>query len=224
MKRMRIVAMGLFAALSFCLLGNTLAAAEKDACKKDTCSKSAWKSLFDGKTLKGWHRVGDGKWVVEDGAIVGKIPKAAKLYGLLISDKKYKNLRVKFKFKSLKGNSGFYVRSNIKPPDEAWGLQVEVDPRNDTGGIYDSYGRAWISRPPPELVKKTYKLDQWNDMEILADGGHVVTWLNGTKIAELKNDPLVDAGHLVMQMHAGYKMLVMFKDIKVLDLDKKDAK
>ena len=61
-------------------------------------------------------------------------------------------------------------------------------------------------------------------MEIMADGPHVVTWLNGTKIAELKNDPAVGPGHLVMQMHSGNKMLVMFKDIQVLDLNKKAAK
>ncbi len=52
-------------------------------------------------------------------------------------------------------------------------------------------------------------------MEILADGGHVATWLNGMKIAELKNDPVVDAGHLIMQMHSGNKLLVMFKDIQI---------
>lgn len=235
MKRMRINALGLATALSFCLLANTLNAAEKTAAtkkapcaKKTPCTKKApckdgWVSLFDGKTLKGWHNVGDGEWVVEDGAIVGKTQKAAKLFGLLVSDKEYENLRVKFKFKSLAGNSGFYVRCYIQPPDQAHGLQVEVDPRNNTGGLYESYGRCWISKPSAKVVKKVYKLDKWNEMEILADGGHVVTWLNGTKIAEVKKDPAVDPGYLVLQMHSGHKMLVMFKDIKVLDLNKKKA-
>lgn len=182
--------------------------------KKETRSKD-WKSLFDGKSLKGWHHVGDGKWVVENGAIVGKTQKAAKLYGLLVSNDKYRDARVKFAFKSLEGNSGFYVRCNIQPPDRAHGLQVEVDPRNNTGGIYESYGRAWISKPEANIVQKAYKLDEWNEMEILADGGHVVTWLNGIKIGELKNDPVVEPGHLVMQMHSGNKMLVMFKDIRI---------
>lgn len=187
---------------------------------KPSRSPSAWKSLFDGKTLKGWHHVGDGKWVVENGAIVGKTQKAAKLYGLLVSDTEYRDIRVKFRFKSLEGNSGFYVRGHIKPPDRAHGLQVEVDPRNNTGGIYESYGRAWVSKPEAEVVKKAYKLDQWNEMEILAAGGHVVTWLNGIKIAELKNDPVVEPGHLVMQMHSGNKLLVMFKDIRIQTLGK----
>ena len=49
-----------------------------------------WKSLFDGKTLDGWHPVGDGKWTVEDGAIVGRANKE-KLYGLLFSDDEYQD-------------------------------------------------------------------------------------------------------------------------------------
>ncbi len=127
-KRMKVITIALATALSFCLLANTSNASEKKAPPKETKYKDGWVSLFDGKTLKGWHLVGDGEWVVEDGAIVGKTQKAAKLYGLLVSDKQYKDLRVKFRFKSLAGNSGFYVRCNIKPPDRAHGLQVEVDP------------------------------------------------------------------------------------------------
>ena len=211
---MKLNTIGIGAALTFSLCVATFAA------EKDVNTKSAWVSLFDGKTLKGWHQVGDGEWVIEDGAIVGKTQTAAKLYGLLVSDKKYQNLRVKFTFKSLEGNSGFYVRTHIKPPDRAHGLQVEVDPRNNTGGIYESYGRAWISKPDAEVVKKAFKLDDWNEMEILADGGHVVTWLNGIKIGELKDDPVVESGHLVMQMHSGNKLMVMFKDIRIQTLKK----
>lgn len=189
------------------------------AAAADTDSKEkVWKPLFDGKTLAGWHKVGDGDWVVQDGAIVGKTATAAKLYGLLVSDKKYKNLKVRFKFKSLHGNSGFYIRGYIEPPDRANGLQIEVDPRESTGGIYESYKRAWISQPSPELVKTYYRLDQWNEMLITAEGGHVVVKVNGVQSAELKNDPVQAAGHLILQMHAGNEMLVMFKDIEVLEL------
>ncbi len=211
---MKLNPVGICAILSIWICSGVVAA------EKGGDSEGNWESLFDGKTLEGWYHMGDGKWVVEDGAIVGKTQTAVKLYGLLVSDKKYKNLRVKFTFKSLEGNSGFYVRGHIEPPDKAHGLQVEIDPRNFTGGIYESYGRAWISKPDAELVAKAYKLDDWNEMEILADGGHVVTWLNGIKIGELKNDPVVEAGHLVMQMHSGNKLLVMFKDIRILSLEK----
>jgi len=177
--------------------------------------KGTWKSLWDGKTLQGWHQVGDGQWVIEDGAIIGKTDTGAKLYGLLVSDKTYKNFTVRFKFKSIKGNSGFYIRTIIEKPDMAKGLQIEVDPRSSTGGIYESYGRNWVDQPSAELVKSCYKLDQWNEMEVSADGGNVVVRLNGTKTAELKNEKSRPEGHLAFQMHAGNEMLVMFKDIEI---------
>jgi len=190
----------------------TLAAAEPSA------DDAGWVSLFDGKTLDGWHQIGDGKWVVEEGSIHGKTDKAAKLYGLLVSDKKYKNLKVRFKFKSVEGNSGFYIRGYSEPPDRAYGLQIEIDPSRSTGGIYESYHRGWISQPTPELVEKCFKLGQWNEMLITAIAGDVVVKLNGTKTAELKNDPAQQPGHLILQMNSGNKMLVMFKDIEVLAL------
>jgi hypothetical protein len=212
MKSSQVLTLGLAVALLGCLMVGPLTAADKPE------KESGWTSLFDGKTLNGWHKVGDGNWVVEDGAIVGKTATAAKLYGLLVSDKKYKNLNVRFKFKSIKGNSGFYIRGYIEEPDRANGLQIEVDPRGSTGGIYESYKRAWISQPSEELVKSYYKLDQWNEMLITATGGDVVVKVNGVKAAELKNDPVQDAGHLILQMHAGNEMLVYFKDIEVQEL------
>jgi hypothetical protein len=32
-------------------------------------------------------------------------------------------------------------------PDMANGLQIEVDPRKDAGGIYESYRRKWLKKP-----------------------------------------------------------------------------
>ncbi|MHB8902022.1 MAG: 3-keto-disaccharide hydrolase [Thermoguttaceae bacterium] len=187
-------------------LGNLALGAEK---------KDEWVSLFDGKTLKGWHQEGDGQWLVEDGAIVGKTQEAAKLYGLLVSDGTYGDFTLRFQFKSIKGNSGFYIRMELEKPDKAHGLQIEVDPRNSTGGIYESYGRAWVSQPKPEEVAKYFKLDQWNEMEITAQGGDVTVKVNGVQSAQLKNDPSRRSGRLAMQMHAGNEMLVMFKDIQI---------
>ena len=159
--------------------------------------------------------MGDGNWSVEEGAIVGKTQAAAKLYGLLLSDKVYRDFTVRLKFKSIKGNSGFYVRMVLEEPDRAHGLQIEVDPRNNTGGIYESYRRAWVSRPEPEKVADYYKLDDWNEMEIAAYGGDVTVKVNGRLAAEVKDDPSRPGGQLAMQMHAGNEMLVMFKDIEI---------
>jgi hypothetical protein len=174
-----------------------------------------WKPLFDGKTLDGWHHFGEGQWVVEDGAIVGRTQKAAKLYSLLLSDGVYHDFDVRFKFKSIKGNSGFYVRMVPQSPDLAHGLQIEVDPRKNAGGIYESYRRAWVQKPEPEVFAKYFKPDDWNEVTISAHGGNVKVTVNGVASVALKDDPSRPAGRLAMQMHSGNQMLVYFKDIEI---------
>lgn len=170
---------------------------------------------MDGKTLNGWHAVGDGKWMVEGGAFVGRANKE-KLYGLLVSDKPFKDCTVRFKFKCLTGDSGFYIRTIIGAPEKANGLQIQVGPPNTgTGGIYESYGRKWLVKPTAEDEKKYLKPDDWNEMTIAAHGGHIVVHVNGQKSAELENDPSRPEGHFALQMHAGCVMEVRFKEIAI---------
>jgi hypothetical protein len=177
----------------------------------------AWKPLFDGKTLQGWHPVGDGHWTVENGAIVGRANKE-KLYGLLVSDRTFKDFSLRFKFKVLDGDSGFYIRTLIKPPEKANGLQIQVGKAGSgVGGIYESYGRRWLVKPKLEDEPRYTKDGQWNTMTIDAHGGHVVVTVNGEKTAELTNDPSRPEGVFAMQMHSGCVMHVSFKDIEIRD-------
>jgi hypothetical protein len=205
-------AIPLLATLTLCLLPTITTAQEKT---------TPWTPLFDGKTLAGWHHFGEGKWVVEDGAIVGRTQQAAKLYSLLVSDAVYHDFTVRLKFKSIKGNSGFYIRTVLESPDKAHGLQIEVDPRSNSGGIYESYRRAWIAKPDPGAYAKAFKPDDWNELTIAAYGPSVRVTLNGVTTADLKDDASRPAGQLAMQMHAGNEMLVMFKDIEIQGRPKK---
>ena len=189
-----------------CLLSGTAIAAEDDA---------GWKPLMDGKTLDGWHPVGEGKWTVEDGAFVGRANKT-KLYGLLVSDKTFGECIVRFKFRCLAGDSGFYVRTIIKDPDQAHGPQVQVGlAGSGAGGIYESYGRGWMQKPTVEQEKKILRTDTWNDMTISAREGTFVVHVNGVKTAEVKYDKIRAEGHFALQMHSGNVMHVMFKDIEI---------
>ncbi len=179
-------------------------------------TEPAFKPLMDGKTLDGWHKVGDGDWTVEDGAFVGRADNA-RLYGLLVSDYTFKDFTVRLKFKCLSGDSGFYIRTIIKDPEKANGLQVQVGRiGSGVGGIYESYGRAWLDKPTVEQEKKFLQEDDWNEMTIEAAGGNVVVHVNGVKTAELKDDPSRPEGQLALQMHAGCVMHVMFKEIEIL--------
>jgi len=205
MKRFRFSTAVLAVTVS-CLLATVCAGEDKPA---------EWRPLMDGKTLDGWHPIGHGQWTVEDGAFVGRADKA-KLYGLLVSDKTFRDFTVRFKFKCLSGDSGFYIRTIFKDPDQAHGLQVQVGRvKSGVGGIYESYGRGWVSKPSDELEKSYTKDDEWNEMVIDARGGHVVVKVNGIVSAEIKDDPGRPEGHFALQMHSGCVMHVMFKDIEI---------
>jgi hypothetical protein len=185
--------------------------------------KSSWEPLWNGKDLDGWTSNGAGAWTVEDGVLVGKADAQAK-HGLLFSKEKYADFTVRFRFKSLKGNSGFYFRVEKDESDVACaGFQAEIDPQNDVGGLYETLGRAWVVQPKPEEVKKWYKPGDWNEMVVSAHGRWIVVHVNGTKTAELRDDPGRTEGYLGFQLHGGQEMHVMYKDIQILRVPEGNA-
>jgi len=182
-----------------------------------------FKPLFDGKTLKGWHALPGGKWEVKDGAIVGTSARSERRHGLLASDKEYSDFVVQFKFLVVRGDSGFYFRSEkVKHFVGVNGFQVEVDNSKEVGGLYETGGRAWVKRPAPKLIKKIYNPGKWNQGSITAIGKNVTVRLNGTITAELKNDKGRVKGHFAMQLHGGMDMEVMFKDIEIREVKPAD--
>jgi hypothetical protein len=206
MKRTAVTMVGLV--LAACVLARAASAAEE---------AKNWKPLMDGKTLAGWHPVGLGKWTVENGAFVGRANNE-KLYGLLFSDQTFKDFTVRFKFKFISGDSGFYIRTIFKEPDQAHELQVQVGaPGSGVGRIYESYGRGWLVKPDKEAEKKVYKENDWNEMVISAHGGHIVVKVNGETTCELKDYKGRTVGHFALQMHAGTVNEVMFKDIEIAE-------
>ena len=180
-------------------------------------AKSKPTPLWDGKTLRGWHVIGQGEWKVENGAIVGRnIP--SRDFGHLVSDKSYKDFTVRVVYKAIKGNSGLYFRIKEAGFSGVSGFQAEIDPEKDAGGLYETNGRSWVSQPKPEDVKKWYKPGEWNEMIVSAHGGNIVVKVNGMVSAELKDDPgRFREGPLALQVHGGQNVEVMFKTIELLD-------
>ena len=178
--------------------------------------KQPFTSLFNGRTLDGWHIKPAGNWRVINGAIVGTSNKDEKQHGLLVSDKSYKDFTVKLKFRPVAGNSGFYFRcEEVDNEVGVHGFQAEIDPEKDAGGLYETGGRAWVVQPKPEAVKQWLKPGLWNDMTIMARGGNIVVFINGYKTASVSNDPGRTEGHLALQLHGGMDMNVLFKDIQI---------
>jgi hypothetical protein len=125
------------------LFAAALTAADRGAKKlKD----EGFQSIFDGKTLKGWHvtsksghsrKSGNktgGRWVVQGGAIVGSqdIPGNG---GLLITDKKYGNFEVVLEMKNDFGpDSGLFLRSTEK--GQAYQAMIDYYKGGNLMGIY----------------------------------------------------------------------------------------
>ena len=185
---------------------------------------SEFKALFDGKTLEGWTAMPGGKWEVVDGAILGTSPRSERRHGILLSNEQFEDFLVKAKFRVHKGDSGFYFRAGrVKSAVSVHGFQVEVDTSQETGGLYETGGRAWVRKPSPEVVKKrAYKRGEWTDLELSAIGRDVTVKINGVVSAELKNDRGRTKGYFGLQLHGGQDMHVEFRDI-VIRTDVKQA-
>ncbi len=173
--------------------------------KVKTEDKGEWKSLFDGKTLKGWktHPDDKAKWEVKDGMIIGTGG-----VGHLYSEGEYSNVR--FRIEGMindKGNSGQYVRAKFAkgfPP----GYETQINATHGdpirSGSLYP----AGIDKYTPEerekmvIKEKLIKPDEWFTQEVIADGNHIVIKLNGkTTIDFVDEKNRYTKGHLAIQQH-----------------------
>jgi len=99
------------------------------------------------------------------------------------------------------------------------GWQVEVaPPKNNTGGIYESYGRGWLIKPDPEK-DKVLKMGEWNKMKIRVVDGNVQTWLNGQEMIKITDDKIgVGKGAIALQIHDGGGIKVRWRNIEIEEL------
>ena len=175
-------------------------------------------SLFNGKDLSGWIVYGTEKWYVEDGILVSESGPDAE-YGYLGTEKDYKDFELTAKFKQDQdGNSGIFFRSTFEGTKVS-GWQVEVaPPGNDTGGVYESYGRGWLIKPATEK-DKYLKFGEWNDIKVRVKGDRVVTWLNGKKMVDFSDEKIGQGeGQIALQIHSGGGLKISWKDIEVKEL------
>ncbi|WP_439481571.1 3-keto-disaccharide hydrolase [Cyclobacterium plantarum] len=181
-------------------------------------SSSGEKELFNGEDLSGWTIYGTEKWYVEDGILVSESGPDAE-YGYLGTEENYKDFELTAQFKQDQdGNSGIFFRSTFEGTKVS-GWQVEVaPPGNDTGGIYESYGRGWLIKPDPEK-DKNLKFGEWNDIKIRVEGDHVTTWLNGVEMVDYTDEKIGEGeGQIALQIHSGGGLKISWRDIKVKTL------
>jgi len=191
------------------------------------CTASAqWKSLFNGKDLKGWNQKnGKAKFTVENGEIVGTTV-ANTANSFLCTNEDYGDFIFEVDLKVDNAmNSGIQFRSLSSADYQDYrvhGYQMEVDPtdRAWSGGIYDEARRDWLYIPNinPE-GKKAFKIGDWNKYRIEAIGNTMRTWINGIPVAYLVDD-MTPKGLIALQVHAIYGdmkegMKIRWKNIRI---------
>ncbi|MEK0442972.1 MAG: hypothetical protein RL403_1950 [Bacteroidota bacterium] len=169
--------------------------------------------LFNGKDLTGWIVYGTEKWYVEKGLLVSESG-PDKGYGYLGTTAEYGDFEVELEFKQeANGNSGVFIRSTVDGTKVS-GWQVEVaPPGNNTGGIYESYGRGWLIKPDSEK-DKALKFGEWNTMRIVVQGDRVISYVNGVEMVNYADEKIgAGKGGVLLQIHDGGGIKVYWRNI-----------
>ena len=209
-------------------------------------------SLFDGNTLKGWHPSAQsghsrasgnktgGRWVVEDGAIIGSqdIPGNG---GILLTDEEFGDFEISLEMRNDFGpDSGLFLRCT----ETGKCFQAMID-YHGGGNVMGIYGEGLGGKPhlrnysftnKPDDIKiheefngvkspvampmsaaewaKFWQHGTWQELRARIEGNppHITTWIKGVKFMEWTETEkrLGDKGHIGLQVHGGGDMTKQF--------------
>jgi len=183
--------------------------------------------IFNGADLTGWHvsrtnhHGATPDYHVVHGLIVGTQNPLGK-GGILLTDKKYKNVEVYMEIKPDWGcDSGLFFRSN--EAGDAYQVTLDYLPGGTMGGIYgeglegvrvgpgreaSQEERAAYMRELGEDWQKVWKREEWNSVRARIEGEipHITVWINDVQVmdwTDTENHAADGAGEgmLAIQMH-----------------------
>ena len=173
--------------------------------------------VFNGRDLSGWRAVGDAKWSVDDGCIVGAIGGGHQSF--LVTEKSFADFTLDVDLlNEMPGNSGIQVRSHQKETGQVFGYQIEIDPseRAWSGGLYDEGRRAWLqdlSKNP--AARAAFNVGDWNHYKIECIGPHIRSWVNGVACADFVDEMDKD-GFIGLQVHSGDNTRMRWRNFELL--------
>lgn len=195
--------------------------------------KSETIHLFNGKDLEGWEGYTD-LWSVKEGAIVGRNDHPLKVSTYLFTKRKFTDFRLVFSSKLDKINgmhSGVAIwGKRITAPDKGLDAAKEHGEFTYQGhlvmfpsgwGLYDLYRRGGAINPSQairDVAIKAGKQNDWNDMEVLAQGNRIRLVVNGKLALDWREpDPkYIAEGPIALQLHSEKKpQEVSFKGLVV---------
>ena len=168
-------------------------------------------SLFDGKTLSGWHLMNGARFTAVDGVL-----KHSEGLGWLRSDKEYSDcvVRLEFRFLKPKQDGGVFLRAGIEGtnwPDKKYEVQVENSPR--MAKIFNAENDLNV-----ELTKKELKPDgEWNEYDITMVGPKIEVRLNGELVSTTNKADTLTRGYIGLQGEHGAHE---YRNFRIKDLSK----
>ncbi len=217
-----------------------------------------FQALLNGKDLNGWHVSSEtghsrtsgnktgGRWVVEEGAIVGTQDIAGN-GGIVLTDKKFRDFEVAVDMRNDFGpDSGLFLRSNDK--GQAYQYMVDYHSGGNLAGVYgeglsggihvrnfDFENEVTKIKPhdapfplpiSPEAWPEFWHADQWNELRarIISNPPRITTWINGVRFMEFedKEKRHADEGSIALQVHGGgdfTKQFVRYKNVRLKSLE-----
>ncbi len=181
-------------------------------------------ALFNGRDLSGWSGT-EGLWSVEAGELVGRSAGLSR-NEWLVSDLAAENFRLTLEVKLVDnaGNSGIQFRSQAHG-GEVSGYQADIG-KGWWGKLYEEHGRGLLwNKPATEHVKP----GDWNQYQIVAQGSHIQTFINGQLCVDFDDPDWKDAvagprGIFAFQLHSGGKTEVRFRNVELQVLDRQISK
>ena len=176
-------------------------------------------SLFNGQDLTGWSGR-DGLWSVEDGELVGRT-EGLRRNEWIVSDFAAADFKLTLEVKLVDnaGNSGIQFRSTAHD-GEVSGYQADVG-QGWWGKLYEEHGRALLWDKSGEAH---VRVGDWNTYEIIAEGHHIRTFINGKPCVDLVDPKGAERGIIAFQLHSGGMTEVRFRNIRLEPLQAAVAK
>lgn len=172
----------------------------------------ARQSLFDGKSLQGWTRIGDANWHVTGNAIMAD---QSTQRSFLLSKQSYDDFRLRVEFRpGPDTNSGIYIRCGDREnltPTSCYEINIADRHPNEnfrTGSIVKFTA----------LDRMVNTEDKWNTFEITAKGSVITVNLNGMLVAHMSNATLSN-GAIALQYGEGK---IQFREVEIETLPKDD--
>lgn len=173
--------------------------------------------IFNGRDLAGWASKDMEKfWRVEDGVLIGE--NDAKLSGnYLWSEKAYGDFVLEFDVRWT-GE----IDSGIEMRDPRIQMQLGVSrslKRDMTGSFYvgkPGYPEAGQAKTAASLM---HPEGRWNSFRVEARGPDFSVWINGQPASRYTDTKFTGAAPLGLQIHAGLKMKVEYRNLKLAALE-----